>query len=83
MCGGDDHLAWKRPVFSEACKGLRTTGGSMDTVDLGSASWISVRGRLIKVSDQVRLRLPHRRHGVVSTSKDAHAHMDRLEQRMR
>ena len=24
----------------------------MDTVDLGSASWISVRGRWIKVSDQ-------------------------------
>ncbi|KAL6343002.1 hypothetical protein AAG906_017022 [Vitis piasezkii] len=25
MCGGDDHLAWKRPVSSEVCKGLRTT----------------------------------------------------------
>ncbi|RVW81563.1 hypothetical protein CK203_049478 [Vitis vinifera] len=28
MCGGDDHLAWKRPVSSEACRGLRTAGGS-------------------------------------------------------
>ena len=27
MCGGDDHLAWKRPVSSEACRGLRTVGG--------------------------------------------------------
>ncbi|RVW65905.1 hypothetical protein CK203_007280 [Vitis vinifera] len=27
MCGGDDHLAWKRPVSSEACRGLRTAGG--------------------------------------------------------
>ncbi|RVW28183.1 hypothetical protein CK203_113827 [Vitis vinifera] len=28
MCGGDDHLAWKRPVSSEACRGLRTAGGT-------------------------------------------------------
>ncbi|KAL6316681.1 hypothetical protein AAG906_019597 [Vitis piasezkii] len=27
MCGGDDHLAWKRPVSLEACRGLRITGG--------------------------------------------------------
>ncbi|RVW73547.1 Ribonuclease HI [Vitis vinifera] len=27
MCGGDDHLAWKGPVSSEACRGLRTAGG--------------------------------------------------------
>ncbi|RVW69186.1 hypothetical protein CK203_059579 [Vitis vinifera] len=27
MCGGDDHLAWKRPVSSEVCRGLRTIGG--------------------------------------------------------
>ena len=26
MFGGDDHLAWKRPISSEACKGLRTAG---------------------------------------------------------
>ncbi|RVW77707.1 Retrovirus-related Pol polyprotein from transposon 17.6 [Vitis vinifera] len=26
MRGGDDHLAWKRPVSSEACRGLRTAG---------------------------------------------------------
>ncbi|KAL6324413.1 hypothetical protein AAG906_013017 [Vitis piasezkii] len=29
MCGGDDHLAWKRPIFSEVCRGLRTTDGSL------------------------------------------------------
>ncbi|RVW64304.1 hypothetical protein CK203_052311 [Vitis vinifera] len=52
MCGGDDHLAWKCPVSSEACRGLHTAGGSIDTFDLGSASWIRVRGRLIRVSDQ-------------------------------
>ncbi|RVW91589.1 hypothetical protein CK203_024289 [Vitis vinifera] len=52
MCGGDDHLAWKRPVSSEACRGLHTAGGSIDTFDLGSTSWIRVRGRLIRVSDQ-------------------------------
>ncbi|RVW94106.1 hypothetical protein CK203_038261 [Vitis vinifera] len=28
MCGGDDHLAWKRPVSLEACRGLRTAGGT-------------------------------------------------------
>ncbi|RVW21923.1 hypothetical protein CK203_101083 [Vitis vinifera] len=28
MCGGDDHLAWKCPVSSEACRGLRTVGGA-------------------------------------------------------
>ena len=27
MCGGDDHLAWKHPVSSETCRGLRTAGG--------------------------------------------------------
>ncbi|RVW15756.1 hypothetical protein CK203_098518 [Vitis vinifera] len=27
MHGDDDHLAWKRPVFLEACRGLRTVGG--------------------------------------------------------
>ncbi|KAL6313205.1 hypothetical protein AAG906_016807 [Vitis piasezkii] len=32
MCGGDDHLAWKRPVSSEACRGLRIAGGSLFVV---------------------------------------------------
>ena len=27
ICGGDDHLAWKRLVSSEACRGLRTVRG--------------------------------------------------------
>ena len=27
MYGGDDHLAWKRPVTSKTCRMLRTTGG--------------------------------------------------------
>ncbi|RVW36774.1 hypothetical protein CK203_117747 [Vitis vinifera] len=29
MCGCDVHLAWKRPVFFEACRGLRTAGGHL------------------------------------------------------
>ena len=27
MCGVDDHLAWKRPISSETCRRLCTTGG--------------------------------------------------------
>ena len=27
MCGGDDHLTWKHPIFLETCRGLRTIGG--------------------------------------------------------
>ena len=27
MCGGDDHLAWKRPITLEACRRLCTPGG--------------------------------------------------------
>ena len=27
MCRGDDHLAWKHPIFSEACKRLCIIGG--------------------------------------------------------
>ncbi|KAL6326066.1 hypothetical protein AAG906_000941 [Vitis piasezkii] len=92
MCGGDDHLAWKRPVSSEACRGLHTTGGSIDTFDLGSASWIRVRGRLIRLSDPgshdmdslwlqlIIVRLPHR-HGGCSDSEDTHARMDSLSVR--
>ena len=26
MCGGDDYLAWKYPIFLETCKRLCTTG---------------------------------------------------------
>ncbi|RVW94141.1 hypothetical protein CK203_038251 [Vitis vinifera] len=52
MCGGDDNLAWKCLVSSETCRGLRTAGWRIDTFGLGSTSWIKVRGRLIKVSDQ-------------------------------
>ncbi|RVX21709.1 hypothetical protein CK203_001150 [Vitis vinifera] len=29
MCGGDDHLAWKHPVSLEACRRLRTAGGTI------------------------------------------------------
>ncbi|RVW63443.1 hypothetical protein CK203_058595 [Vitis vinifera] len=53
MCGGDDHLAWKRPS-SETCRGLCTIGG------LGSTSWIRVGGRLIRVSDQLDQRSDQR-----------------------
>ncbi|RVW32486.1 hypothetical protein CK203_081241 [Vitis vinifera] len=42
MCGGDDHLAWKHPVSSEVCRGLRIIGGSIDMSSLGLASWIRV-----------------------------------------
>ncbi|RVW12817.1 hypothetical protein CK203_112233 [Vitis vinifera] len=55
MCGGDDHLAWKHPVSSEACRGLRIFGGlslrsfNQDflfySVDL--PSWVSVEGKLV------------------------------------
>ena len=27
MCGGDGHLAWKRPITLKTCRRLRTTGG--------------------------------------------------------
>ena len=27
ICGDDDHLTWKRPVFLEMCRSLCTTGG--------------------------------------------------------
>ena len=29
MCGGDDHLAWKHPVSSEACRGLLPSEGTI------------------------------------------------------
>ncbi|RVW84834.1 hypothetical protein CK203_048607 [Vitis vinifera] len=59
MCGGDDHLAWKRPVSSEACRGLRTAGGYLVlhalqdwlfilSVDL--SSWVKVEGKLVRFS---------------------------------
>ncbi|KAL6324294.1 hypothetical protein AAG906_007409 [Vitis piasezkii] len=32
MCGGDDHLAWKRRVSSEACRRLGTAEGSLFVV---------------------------------------------------
>ncbi|RVW21789.1 hypothetical protein CK203_109558 [Vitis vinifera] len=60
MCGGDDHLAWKRLVSSETCRGLHTTGRSIDTFNLGPTSWIKVRGRLIIVSDQSNHKLNQR-----------------------
>ncbi|KAL6331331.1 hypothetical protein AAG906_011268 [Vitis piasezkii] len=44
MCGGDDHLAWKRPVSLEACRGLRTIRGlrSFDQ-DFLSYTWVHLR----------------------------------------
>ncbi|KAL6345453.1 hypothetical protein AAG906_017172 [Vitis piasezkii] len=36
MCGGDDHLTWKCPVSSEACRYFHYCR-SIDTFDLGSA----------------------------------------------
>ncbi|RVW69238.1 hypothetical protein CK203_061398 [Vitis vinifera] len=60
MCGGDDHLAWKRSISLETCRGLRTTGRSIDTFNLSPTSWIRVRGRLIRVSDQSNHRSDQR-----------------------
>ncbi|RVW80104.1 hypothetical protein CK203_052427 [Vitis vinifera] len=60
MCGGDDHLAWKHPVFLEACRGLRTVGGGFTVTDLDSPLWIRVGGRLTRVSDQSDQRLDQR-----------------------
>ncbi|KAL6325118.1 hypothetical protein AAG906_022685 [Vitis piasezkii] len=79
MCGGDDHLAWKCPISSEACRGLRTSRGSIDTFVLGSASGIKMRGRLIRVLDHQTEVAPLLSMVVVPTSEDAHARMDRLE----
>ncbi|RVW19067.1 hypothetical protein CK203_087660 [Vitis vinifera] len=96
MCRGNDHLAWKRPFFSETCRGLRTVGG----VDLGSASWIRVKGghnqswtddgwavgligsSLGECASQTEVAPPSAMV-VVPTSEDAHVRIDRLEQRMR
>ncbi|RVX08209.1 hypothetical protein CK203_017838 [Vitis vinifera] len=60
---------------------------SIDTFDLGSASWIRVRGRLIRVldqSDQTDMDsqidvTPPPAMVAVPTSEDTHARMDRLE----
>ncbi|RVW44807.1 hypothetical protein CK203_112480 [Vitis vinifera] len=61
MCGGDNHLAWKRPISSEACRGLCTTRGYLVlhalqdwffifSVDL--SSWVRVEGRLVRFSER-------------------------------
>ncbi|KAL6323304.1 hypothetical protein AAG906_029311 [Vitis piasezkii] len=42
MCGGNDHLAWKHPVSSKPCRGLRPTGGSFDQ-DFLSYMWVHLR----------------------------------------
>ncbi|RVW66457.1 hypothetical protein CK203_065188 [Vitis vinifera] len=60
MCGGDDHLAWKHSVSLEACRGLRTAGGSISVPNLDSPSWIRVRGRLTRASDQLDQRVDQR-----------------------
>ncbi|KAL6340628.1 hypothetical protein AAG906_010536 [Vitis piasezkii] len=59
MCGGDDHLAWKHPVSLEACRGLRTARGIF-MPNLDSPSWIRVRGRLTRASDQPDQRVDKR-----------------------
>ncbi|RVW92998.1 hypothetical protein CK203_032760 [Vitis vinifera] len=48
------------PSLFEACRWLRTAGGSTDTFSLGSTSWIRVGGRLIRVSDQLDQRSDQR-----------------------
>ncbi|RVW67563.1 hypothetical protein CK203_062341 [Vitis vinifera] len=100
MCGGDDHLAWKHPVSLEACRGLRTAGGSIFWCPV----WIRLRGLELEAGGYSRPWPEDRRqqappqdgaqydstappplHSVtpIQASEDAHARMDRLEQRMR
>ncbi|RVW71369.1 hypothetical protein CK203_060924 [Vitis vinifera] len=44
MCGGNDHFAWKHPIFLKVCKGLRIVEGGVIVTNLGSSSWIRVGG---------------------------------------
>ncbi|KAL6350120.1 hypothetical protein AAG906_004058 [Vitis piasezkii] len=46
MCGDDDHLAWKRPVSLEVCRGLHTAGG------LDLSYWVRVEGRLVQLLER-------------------------------
>ncbi|RVW42229.1 hypothetical protein CK203_096566 [Vitis vinifera] len=50
MCGGDDHLVWKRPISLEACRRLRIAGGSL------FSAWFTFldlsRGRLVQFSER-------------------------------
>ncbi|KAL6348330.1 hypothetical protein AAG906_005630 [Vitis piasezkii] len=94
MCGGDDHLAWKHPVSLEACRGLRTAEGSIDTFDLGPASWIRVRASPIGLASGWHTVIPFTLHSQtevtpppiivpIPISENPHARMDKLEQRLR
>ncbi|WKA08890.1 hypothetical protein VitviT2T_026574 [Vitis vinifera] len=74
---------------------VRKSEGVFLVPSLDSPSWTRVRGRLIRVSDQPDQRVDQRDMdsqtdatplpvvAPIHASKDAHAHMDRLEQRMR
>ncbi|KAL6346218.1 hypothetical protein AAG906_027972 [Vitis piasezkii] len=86
MCGGDDHLAWKHLVSLEACKGLRT---SIFVPNLDSPSWTRVREDRW-AADPIDPALGYQTDvtpppvvAPILASKDTHARMDRLEQRMR
>ncbi|RVW19226.1 hypothetical protein CK203_100134 [Vitis vinifera] len=64
MCGGDDHLAWKRPVSSKACRGLRAAGGWLLLISLlrhgfdsGGYSWLLPEDRWA-VGRQIEVALP-------------------------
>ncbi|WKA08892.1 hypothetical protein VitviT2T_026576 [Vitis vinifera] len=61
---------------------VRKSEGVFLVPSLDSPSWTRVRDRLIRVSDQPDQRVDQRDMDS-QASKDAHAHMDRLEQRMR
>ncbi|RVW40340.1 hypothetical protein CK203_114843 [Vitis vinifera] len=87
MCGGDDHLAWKHLVSLEACRGLRTVGG------FHSYTWVHLwtfRPALVTIGFSYHLHsliladaTPLPVIAPIQALEDAHAHMDRLEQRMR
>ncbi|KAL6310716.1 hypothetical protein AAG906_035872 [Vitis piasezkii] len=88
MCGGNDHLAWKHPISLEACRGLLWIHLRGLELEAGGYNQPRLKDRLARPCleiAQMTLRRHHILHSVtpIQTSEDAHARMDRLEQRMR
>ncbi|WJZ84240.1 hypothetical protein VitviT2T_003854 [Vitis vinifera] len=58
MCGCDDHLAWKRPVSPEACRGLRTTGGVLDSFSVVTGPRAEIDDMMVMIfSEHIEIRL--------------------------